>query len=857
MRPLSKRTLTAVFACLAVTVAMTGSPTPAVAADQPWRDTSKSPGERAQLLLDALTFNEKVQLALDNLQPLTKYGMPAVLASHDGPSGIGVQGATSFPSAQTLAATFDTDLATQYGAAVAQEARDSGRSIWLGPATDIARQPLAGRQAENLGEDPYLVGTTARAEVDGAKSRNVMTTVKHYGANTQEYGRMGFESDDPNAYFGRTAAINENIPQQALHEIYEAPVIATVKGNGADSVMCSYNQVNGKPACQNPELLGSLKSSFQGLVIPDFLLAQRDAVLAALAGVDIAGFDGGNQQRTAEMYTSGQIPLKTLNDSDYRILYAVFNSGIFDNPPVSKTEISTAAHRELATRVAAEGMVLLKNDKNVLPLNDKSDRSIAVIGPSGDDAQYIEGGGPAVPTTVGRNITPLNGITARAGSHTSIIQAQGSAGDVAATDLVAGPALKSADGQINGWTAKYWDTAAPEGTPARTTSETSINLPGVPQGLKAPYSAEWTATLTPAETGLYRFTSLVSGNMTFTVDGQQVINTLKPTSYLFSGPMYPAQGTITLKAGKPVTLKVSYSSVSTAFGNNGINLAWQTPSQSQIPAAVAAAKKARVAIVLANFAIGEGADRDSLSLPGDQNALIEAVAQANPRTIVVLNTAGPVLMPWLNKVEAVVQAWLPGQMFGTALARVLYGDVNPSGHLPTTFPASANQGPVPATPAGLAGQNGSLNFDEGIYVGYRWYDKTGQNPLFPFGYGLSYTSFRYSDLTVRPDATGATVSVKVRNTGGRAGAATPQFYIGAPRSSSRAQFAKYALGGFDQVELRPGQSATVRVHIDTDQLKYWDAATNGWKTAVDGRTVSVGDSVRNMFQTVPLRVGNP
>ncbi|TCC36403.1 beta-glucosidase [Kribbella speibonae] len=840
---------------------------PALAAGDPWRDTTKSPAERAKALLGALSFDEKVQIALDNFGSLTKYGLPETLKSHDGPSGISVNGATAFPAAVSLAASFDRGLAHRYGTAIAEETRANGSSIWLGPATDIARQPLSGRLAENLGEDPYLVGTTARAEVDGAKSRNVMTTVKHFGANVQEYARMGFQGEatdwpavlqyctgpgvrTPVPLGFRTPAINENIPAQALHEIYESPAVAAVEGNGADSVMCSYNQVNGLPACQNPDLLGGLKSHFNGLVIPDFLTAQRDAVAAALAGTDIAGFDNGNQQRTAAMYVSGQIPETVLNDSDYRILYALFASGVFDNPPTATTPISTDAHVQLAAEVAAQGMVLLKNQNNVLPLRTDRpvDRSIAVIGPSGTDAVYTEGGlGPSVPVSAETTVTPLEGIQSRAGAATTVTQSQGSAGDLAATTLVSGP-----------WTAKFWNSAEPQGEPVLTRTDSTIDFTGpLPSALTTPFSATWTATVTPPETGTYRFTTLVSGDMTLAVNGKTVIDAMKPTSNCGGSRDYPAQGTVALRAGEPVQLKVDYSSLSNTIcvASNNINLAWQTPSQSQIPAAVEAAKRANAAIVFANAASGEGSDRNTLELPGDQNQLIEAVSSVNKRTIVVLNTAGPVLMPWLDKVAGVVEAWYPGQTFGTALAKVLYGDVNPSGHLPMTFPATAHQGPVAATPEGLVGDaTGSLNFNEGIYVGYRWYDEMKHIPLFPFGYGLSYTSFRYSNLKVRPDTSGATVSVLVSNVGTNTGTATPQFYIGAPTGSYSAQFAKHALAAYDKVTLKSGESATVRVHVDSHQLNYWDTASDSWRTATDGRTISVGDSVRQISATVPLSI---
>lgn len=866
MRKPVKHGARVIAAVVIATGLLSSSFSPAAAAGDPWRDTTKTPAERAAALLDAMSFDEKVQVALDNFVPLTGYGLPSVLRSHDGPSGISVEGATAFPAALGLAATFDTDLAQRYGAAIAREARDNGSAIWLGPATDITRQPLSGRLAENLGEDPHLVGTIARAEVDGAKSQNVMTTVKHYGANVQEYARMGFvgESTDwlammkycfsetqcidvPLGY--RTPAINENIPEQALREIYQAPVIATVKGDGADSVMCAYNQVNGLPACENPDLLSSLKSEFSGFVIPDYLAAQRDAVAAALAGTDIAGFDNGNQQRTAEMYTSGQIPEEILNDSDFRILHALFASGVYDNPAVATGQpVSRPEHVQLATEVAAKGMVLLKNTDNILPLSTSQDTSIAVIGPTGMDAIYTEGGsGPSVPVSAATAVTPLAGIQERAGGTTSVIHSQGSAGDIGATQLV--PAT---------WTAKFWDTAKPKGAPAFTRTDSTIALNGVPQTpvkLTTPFSATWTATIDPPETGLYRFTTLVSGDMTLAVNGKTVIDARKPTSNCGGGRDYPEQAMVSLEAGKPVTLEVKYSSISNTIcvASNNINLAWQTPSQSQIPAAVAAAENAEVAIVVVNAASGEGSDRNTLKLPGDQNHLIEAVADANPRTVVVLNTAGPVLMPWLDKVEGVIQAWYPGQTFGTALAKVLYGDINPSGRLPLTFPASAKQGPVAATSAALTGdETGSLNFDEGIYVGYRWYDMARQTPLFPFGFGLSYTSFSYSNLTVVPDDTGATLTVDVRNEGSRAGTATPQFYLGAPTGDYDAQFARYSLAAYQRVTLDAGESETVSVRIDNDQLRYWDTASHSWQFAEGGRTISVGDSVRNITETVPL-----
>lgn len=828
-------------------------------ADQPWRDRSLPPGQRAELLLDALTFHDKVQIALDDFSQLGAYGLPTVLKSHDGPSGVSVAGATAFPAALGLAATFSTDLAEQYGAAIAEEIRSFGAFIWLGPATDIARQPLSGRLAENLGEDPHLVGQIARAEVDGATSRNVMTTIKHFGANVQEYARMGFVSEDTSDFQAaipicaqppvcvtvpvgyRTPAIDERISERALKEIYEPAVITAVEDGGAGSVMCAYNRVNGLPACQNKQLLDSLRDAFDGLIIPDFLVAQRDPVAAALAGVDIAGFDGGNQQRTRDMYLTGAIPETVLDNSTYRILYALFSSGAFDYPARASSPISTAPHRRLATEVAARSMVLLKNAGGVLPLSRSTDRSVAIIGPSRMDAIFTEGGlGPSVPNTAETTVTPLDGLKKRAGRGTDIEVAQGSAGDLASETLVPGA-----------WTQRVWDNMPePEGPPTSTSEVSSIDYTA--EGVQA---ARWTAQITPPESGVYRFTSLVSGDMTLRIDGKTVIDARKPTSDCGGSRNYPSMGLARLRAERKVRVQVDYSSVSNTIcvvGHN-INLGWETPSESGIPAAVKAARRTDVAVVMVNAASGEGSDRNSLSLPGDQDRLIEAVSRVNDRTVVVLNTAGPVLMPWLGDVEGVVQAWYPGQTFGTALARVLYGDLNPSGRLPMTFPAHAFQGPTPAVADALVGgPNNVLKFKEGIFVGYRWYDRKDRTPLFPFGHGLSYTSFRYSNLSVSPRGDHATVAVTVTNTGGTNGTVVPQFYLGRPSAKYGVPFAAKSLVGFADVRLRPGRSKRVTIEVDRQQLRYWDSDRDNWRVASAGRTISVGNSVRDIRGTVPF-----
>jgi beta-glucosidase len=309
---------------------------------------------------------------------------------------------------------------------------------------------------------------------------------------------------------------------------------------------------------------------------------------------------------------------------------------------------------------------------------------------------------------------------------------------------------------------------------------------------------------------------------------------------------------VRLKAGRPVSIRVDYSSSAQLFGAQ-VHLAWQPPSASGIPAAVEAARHADAAIVLANSAAGEGMDHVGLGLPGDQDQLIDAVAAVNRRTIVVLNTGGPVLMPWLHHVEGVLEAWYPGQQFGAALASVLFGDSDPGGRLPITFPASDTQGPAPTTrPERYPGVNGEQRYDEGIFVGYRWYDQFRQQPLFPFGYGLSYADFRFGDVRLRSDHGGVTASTRVTNTSRRSGSTVAQAYLSFPRAAGEPP---RQLKGYEKVQLAPGRSAVVTFRLDRADLAYFDEGAHR-QVVADGRyTLSVGSSSRDLPESASFELG--
>ena len=822
---------------------------------QPWRDPRLPAEVRAKELLAALSTDQKIQLALGNFAALASFGVPELNAD-DGPDGLRNPGTTAMPSGQALAATFDRTLAQAYGQVVGSEARGEGFNEWLGPAADIARTPLAGRQPEAEGEDPFLAGNTAAQVIRGAQSQHIISTLKHYTAYNQDWGRIGFEiAPSP---FVRGPGVNVVVSERALQEIYEAPFRAAVQQGHVDSVMCSYNQINGLPSCENPTTLGDLKNGggLKGFVVPDFGFAVRDPVAAALAGVDLPGLPGAPSGLTEADFTSGQIPASRLDDIDLRILFAIFDSGVFDYPlpaPPS-TEVSTPQHQQVAAQVAEAGMVLLKNDHHVLPLSEKV-HSIAVIGPSGDDAVFVTGGSAGVPLAPGQAVTPLAGISARAASAgVHVTSVQGSAGDVASPTLVPSAVLTPSSGTGPGLLGTYWSNGEFRGAPALTRVDPTVDLSGPPAQAGALWSARWTGTLTPAETGLYRFSLAESGIATLKIAGQTFGPAYREATQFLVGPHYVLQGAVQLTAGTPVPVEIDYSSISGLFSQE-IHFGWQTPSQSGIPAAVAAARQADVAVVFANDAQGEGMDRTSLALPGDQDQLISAVADANRHTVVVLNTGGPVLMPWLHSVDGVLEAWYPGQTFGTAIAAVLFGDADPAGRLPVTFPASDTQGPAPVTqPQHYPGVNGVVSYDEGLDVGYRWYDATGQQPLFPFGYGLSYEHLAVSAVhaSYHPVSGDATLVATVKNTSSRPGPATLELYLVSPPAAHEPP---KQLKGYAKVDLAPGQSKVVQVRLSPADLAYYDANSNQFTVAPGGYTVLVGTSSTDLSHKASFEVG--
>ena len=669
-------------------------------AQQPWTNTTLSASQRATLLVGAMSFNEKVAMVngtagpagsnyVGNIANNTRLGIPWLFLN-DGPAGVRLSDSstTAFPAPITLAATWDTALARQYGGQMGAQAYGKGIEVLLGPMMNTARAYQAGRNFEGYGEEPELAGAMAAAAINGIQSQGVIATAKHFVCNDQETQRTVISSD---------------VDERTRQEIYYLPFRDSVRA-GAGAIMASYNRVNSRYACESEVLNATLKKlwGFNGWVMSDW-----GAVFSTVAGM--------NDGLDMDMYTyqfpannintaiqSGNVPASELDGMVTRILTTMFQFGVFDSPPTGNlnSTVTNSANIQFARSAAAEGTVLLKNSGGLLPLGS-SVHSIAVIGSVASVAPISVGGGSAS-VNLPYNITPLTGIASRAGGGVTVSYAQG--------------------------------------------------------------------------------------------DGANV---------------------------------------------------------SQ---AVQLAANSDVAIVCVGQQTSEGSDRTSLSLPNGQDALVSAVAAANPHTIVVVYESSATLMPWASQVAAVLVAWYPGQENGNALAQVLFGDVNPSAKLPVTIPASSNQVPT-STTAQFPGVSGHVSYSEQLLIGYRWYDANIVAPLFPFGYGLSYTTFSYSNLTVSAVSPSGQVQIgfDLTNTGSRTGAEVPQLYLGFPPAAGEPP---KLLKGFQRISLSPGQTQHVTFNLDWEDLANWDATARGWIVTPGVFTALVGASSRDIRLTGTFTVNS-
>ena len=658
-------------------------------------------------LISQLTLEEKAGLCSGadfwHTKAVERLGIPASMVS-DGPHGLRKQDdkvdhlgvndsikAVCFPAASATAASFDKAMLTRMGEAIGDSCQHEGLSVVLGPAVNIKRSPLCGRNFEYFSEDPYLAGKLSAAFIHGVQSRNVGTSIKHFAANSQEHRRMSSSSE---------------VDERTLREIYLPAFETAVKEEQPWTVMCSYNRLNGVFASENPWLLTDVlrkEWGFEGYVVSDWgAVSDRVAGLAAGLDLEMPSSGGINDKKIVEAVRSGKLDEAVVDQAVERILNIIFR---FTENAKPDTPWDKEAQHQLAAEIAADCMVLLKNDDKILPL--RKEDTVAFIGEFADKPRF-QGGGS---------------------SH---------------------------------------------------------------------------------------------------------INCFRTTSALEAA------------AGLPVLYAQGYSATKDAA------------TEEQIAEAVAAAKKAKIAIVFAGLPDvyeSEGYDRTHMRMPECQNRVIEAVASANPNTVVVLHNGSPVEMPWIGKVKAVLETYLGGQAVGLATIRVLYGETNPSGRLPETFPLQLEDNPSFLS---YGGEGDIAEYREGIFVGYRYYDFKKAAVLFPFGYGLSYTDFEFSNLRLSAntitDQDLLTATVTVKNTGDRAGKAVIQLYVGDKESSVFRPVRE--LKGFEKISLQPGEAKDVSFTLDKRAFAYWNTELHDWTVEPGDFTIEIGRSSRDIALDASVTVNS-
>ncbi|MFG2343119.1 beta-glucosidase family protein [Streptomyces phaeochromogenes] len=761
-------------------------------------------------LLTKLTLDEKLSLLHGATDPkalgqagyvpgVERLGIPPLRLA-DGPAGVRVkQHATALPAPVLLAAAFDPGLARRYGQVIGREGRALGQDVLLSPMVNLIRTPYAGRNFETFSEDPLLSADLVAEEIKGIQGEGLIATVKHYAMNNQEKDRD---------------SVDVRVDEQTLNEV-ELRAFEAAVGAGARAVMGAYNKVNGTYACESKELLtGILRDrwGFEGWVMTDWHAA-HSTVASLTAGLDMEMPNGkyfGAALKTAVQ--NGSVSEEYVDRAVRRILTTMDDFGMLDGSAPPRPARNPSAGAAVALEVAKAGATLLHNRNGTLPLTGEAARSIAVVGPTGS-LPFVSGGGSAhvIPDHAER---PLDAITSRAGRGAQVSYALGE-------DLFGKPLPED---------------ALAEGID--------------PEGQRVAAGKTWTykGTLTVEDADEWTFVIHYSGTRPkVLLDGVDLFPVATGLAEYFTGGLVSAA---------PDGLAVRRRTLDLAAGEHRVEITAKGGAQGQtfrlrhatgatraqdVAEAVEAARAAESVVLFAYEDATENQDRTTLALPGHQTELIEAVTAVNPRTTVVLNTSSSTSMPWLERTAAVLQMYYPGQEGAAATAAVLFGDCDPGGRLTQTFPADDAHHPVAGDTRRYPGVNGVEEYSEGVHVGHRWYDAEDVRPLFPFGHGLSYTSFVYEGLGVVRTGDGLEVVFTVRNTGRRDGVDIPQVYVGASPDLQVDQ-AERVLGGYQRLALKAGESRKVTVRIDERTLSSWDAKRHGWVLGTGRRTVWVGAS---------------
>lgn len=825
---------------------------------------------RVDQILSKMTLDEKLDYigggyptssniisGVFNIKAIPRLGLPWITMVN-GPLGIQtLSGApsTRYPAGLTLAATWNSQRAFARGRQMGRDARARGYHVDLGPGIDPYRTPLGGRNFEyNTGEDPFLGSKLVVPLVLGFQNQGVWANVKHYAANEQEY---------------RRESINILPDERPLREIYLPPFEAAVKQGHAASVMGALNAVNGDFACESDYLdTQVLKKdwNFDGVLLSDYQ-GIHDGVKAANAGMDLdmPFSDFMNRQTLLPAIQSGQVKIATIDDKVRRILRKIVSFRFLDRPQLDTSiPLDDPASSLEALDEAREGIVLLKNHDDILPLERNRIRSLAVLGrlapgipPTGFGSSFLN---PI------RSVSELDGIRKQAGTNVKVdFISAGSPNPATA-------AWESDSGGTAGLKGEYFASNDLSGSPAATRVDTEVDLdwtqPGVipseiPTTDQSTFSVRWTGKVHTQYAGDHLFKVRADGGVRLYVNGQLLIdNFLLPIPPPVYGTTLPVFAKISLPAGQSYDVRLEYRRTTGFAGGSGsllgVQFSW-TPLV--VPPEIASYDAVVMCQGIDNEYDGEGLDlafkfedqglaglEKAIILPEFQDELIQNVMQRNPKTIVVLHGTGNFdIQSWINQVPGLLHAWYPGENGGQALAEILFGDVNPSGKLPITMekrladnPTTAN---YPTTTDAL-----SIRYTEGIFMGYRGYEKNRIQPQYPFGYGLSYTKFSYSDLRITPSQLPqdgqVEVSFRITNIGERPGAEVAQLYIG--EENPRVPRPIKELKGFAKVYLQPSESKGVTIKLNQRSLAFYNVQARSWEADPGAYAISVGTSSQDI-----------
>ena len=804
--------------------------------------------ERVQQLLDAMTLEEKAGMLCGvdmwNLPGVERLGVPGICVTDCGHGVCGTGGdrncATCFPTAIGQAATWNTELMERMGAVLGREVRSTGHAMLLGPMVNIHRTPLNGRSFECYSEDPFLAGKMAAALIRGVQSQGVGACIKGLTANNQQADQK---------------ELNVIVSERALREIYLPNFRIPVAEARPWAVMTCYNGVNGHHSSDNHHLLSEIVKGewgFDGFIVSDWRGTHCPEVIEA--GLDLEMPGPGKFMRredVVEALDQDRLTEEKLDDRVRRLLRALVRARpVMEKVDDYVNELDAPPHRDIARELAEESVVLLKNEDDLLPLDAKRLETIAVVGPSAEQIRL--GGRGSAAVSPSKAPGPLEALREACGRDVQVFYEEG-CGFLGDGVVIYPQFLAPSDGDAEreGLRGEFFANDQLQGDPACTTLNPQIDFAwgwaspghGVPRN---GWSVRWEGRLKPPVSGRYRLGAIGhDGGVRLYVDGELLVDQWGSNDEKLA-EVTGGHAELELTEEEDVSVRLEYRKIE---GTAGLRLEWTVPgSGDSIERAAAAAAEADRVIVCGGIcSLHEGGtcDREDLGLPGRQNELIEAVASANPDTTVVLFGGGPFeVESWIENAKAVLHAWYPGEQGGAALADILMGEVNPSGRLPDTFPKRLED-----TPAydNYPGDGEEVRYEEGIFVGYRHYDTHKVEPSFPFGYGLSYTQFRYDGLRLSSDRLSGdemlTAQVDVENVGDRPGRTVVQLYVRDAESSVDRPIRE--MKGFAKVGLESGERRTVEFTIGRMDLSFFDPRLGAWHAESGEFAVQIGRHSRD------------